>query len=72
MRNLREEAPKWAQLLPQLPRLAHHALNENRLVQLEAGLILMLRRQQARNHWLGLMTVLMAVATTGILILIFR
>jgi ubiquinone biosynthesis protein len=72
VKNLQVEAPKWAALLPQLPRLAHRALDENRLAQLESGLALMLRQQQTRNHWLGLMTALMAVATTGILILIFR
>jgi ubiquinone biosynthesis protein len=72
VKNLQTEAPKWAALLPQLPRLAHHALNENRLAQLEAGLSLMLRQQQTRNHWLGFMAVLVAVMTTGILILIFR
>ena len=60
VRNLRDEAPKWAQLLPQLPRLAHHALNENRLVQLESGLMLMLRQQQSRNRWLATIAGLLA------------
>lgn len=60
VRNLRDEAPKWAQLLPQLPRLAHHALNENRLTQLETGLVLMLRQQQARNRWLATIAGLLA------------
>ena len=72
VKNLQAEAPKWAVLLPQLPRLAHHALNENRLAHLEAGLTLMLRQQQTRNRWLGFMTVLLTVVTAGILILIFR
>jgi ubiquinone biosynthesis protein len=58
--NLKTEAPKWAALLPQLPRLAHQALNENRLAQLEAGLTVMLRQQQTRNRWLGILTVLLA------------
>ncbi len=61
VKNLQTEAPKWAALLPQLPRLAHHALNENRLAQLEAGLTLMLRQQQARNKWLGVIAGLLAV-----------
>ncbi|MBU1395671.1 MAG: ubiquinone biosynthesis regulatory protein kinase UbiB [Gammaproteobacteria bacterium] len=61
VKNLQTEAPKWAALLPQLPRLAHHALNENRLAQLEAGLTLMLRQQQARNKWLGAIAGLLAV-----------
>jgi ubiquinone biosynthesis protein len=58
--NLKTEAPKWAALLPQLPRLAHQALNENRLAQVEAGLTLMLRQQQTRNRWLGIMALLLA------------
>jgi ubiquinone biosynthesis protein len=58
--NLQAEAPKWAALLPQLPRLAHHALNENRLAQLEAGLTRMLRQQHTRNRWLGVFALLLA------------
>ena len=61
VKNLQTEAPKWAALLPQLPRLAHHALNENRLAQLEAGLTLMLQQQHARNKWLGAIAGLLAV-----------
>ena len=60
LKNLQAEAPKWATLLPQLPRLAHHALNENRLAQLETGLTLMLRQQQTRNRWLGVIAGLLA------------
>ena len=61
VKNLQTEAPKWAALLPQLPRLAHQALNQNRLAQLETGLTLMLRQQQARNRWLGAIAGLLAV-----------
>ncbi|MCA1978634.1 MAG: ubiquinone biosynthesis regulatory protein kinase UbiB [Thiobacillus sp.] len=72
VKNLKDEAPKWAQLLPQLPRLAHHALNENRLVQLETGLTLLLRQQQARNRWLGVIAGLLAVLAITALISILR
>ncbi|MFZ5574023.1 MAG: ubiquinone biosynthesis regulatory protein kinase UbiB [Pseudomonadota bacterium] len=72
VKNLKTEAPKWAALLPQLPRLAHHALNENRLAQLEAGLALMLRQQQARNRWLGAITGLIAALLVTVLSLILR
>jgi ubiquinone biosynthesis protein len=61
LNNLKTEAPKWAALLPQLPRLAHQALNQNRLAQLEAGLTLMLQQQQVRNRWLGVIAMLLAV-----------
>lgn len=67
VKNLRTEAPKWAALLPQLPRLAHQALNENRLAQVEAGLTLMLRQQQARNKWLGAIAGLLAVLAAAAL-----
>ncbi|HEX7972118.1 MAG TPA: ubiquinone biosynthesis regulatory protein kinase UbiB [Thiobacillus sp.] len=66
--NLQIEAPKWAALLPQLPRLAHRALNENRLAQLEAGLAFMLRQQQTRNRWLAALT---AVLTLLVLVLVW-
>ncbi|HET9463595.1 MAG TPA: ubiquinone biosynthesis regulatory protein kinase UbiB [Thiobacillus sp.] len=72
VKNLQTEAPKWAALLPQLPRLAHQALNENRLAQLETGLILMLRQQHARNLWLGIIAGLLAVLTAATLYLNLR
>jgi len=67
VKNLQTEAPKWAALLPQLPRLAHQALNENRLTQLEAGLALMLRQQHVRNRWLGVIAGLLAALSTVLL-----
>ena len=67
LKNLRTEAPKWAALLPQLPRLAHQALNENRLTQLESGLTLMLQQQHARNRWLGIIAGLLAVLSVATL-----
>ncbi|MDO9010095.1 MAG: ubiquinone biosynthesis regulatory protein kinase UbiB [Thiobacillus sp.] len=70
--NLKTEAPKWAALLPQLPRLAHQALNENRLAQLETGLLLMLQQQHARNRWLGVIASLLATLTAAALYFILR
>ena len=67
MKNLQTEAPKWAALLPQLPRLAHQALNENRLAQVEAGLTLMLHQQHARNRWLGVIAGLLAILAAATL-----
>ncbi len=59
LNNLQTEAPKWAVLLPQLPRLAHQALSQNHLAKIEAGLGLMLQQQRARNRWLGILAVLL-------------
>jgi ubiquinone biosynthesis protein len=60
-RTLKEEAPYWGMLVPQLPRLAHQAMKTDRLEKLEAGMALMLRQQQTRNRWLAVMAVLMAL-----------
>lgn len=67
VKNLQTEAPKWAALLPQLPRLAHQALNENRLARVEAGLTLMLHQQHARNRWLGVIAGLLAILAAATL-----
>ena len=72
VKNLQAEAPKWAALLPQLPRLAHHALNENRLAQLENGLTLMLQQQHARNRWLGAIAGLLAALAVGMVLLLLK
>ncbi|MDD3528380.1 MAG: ubiquinone biosynthesis regulatory protein kinase UbiB [Gallionellaceae bacterium] len=61
-RTLREEAPYWGMLIPQLPRLAHQALKTDRLERLEKGMELMLRQQQARNRWLAAIALLLATS----------
>jgi ubiquinone biosynthesis protein len=61
VKNLKAEAPKWAALLPQLPRLAHHALHENKLEHVEATLLLILNQQRRRNRWLGLIAAVLGV-----------
>jgi ubiquinone biosynthesis protein len=57
-RSVRDEAPRWSTLLPQLPRLAHQALTEHpqRLDDSErklAALEQAHRRQGAWLHWIG-------------------
>ncbi len=58
VRNVREEAPRWSALLPQLPRLAHQALAEHpqRLEESErklAALEQANRQQTALLRWIG-------------------
>ena len=48
VRQLREEAPLWAKTLPQLPRLVHRALAEDRTARFEQALA-RLERTQARQ-----------------------
>ncbi len=61
LRTVKEEAPYWASLIPQLPRLAHHALNENRLATLESGLDRLLIEHRRRNLWLAVIAALLAI-----------
>ena len=61
LRTFKEEVPYWGALVPQLPRLAHQALRADRLEKLEAGLEMMLRQQQGRNRWLGVIAGLLAL-----------
>jgi ubiquinone biosynthesis protein len=60
VRTLREEAPAWGTLLPQLPRLAHRLLREERFEQLESAVQVLLVQQRNRNRWLALIAVLLA------------
>jgi len=67
-RTLREEAPHWGMLLPQLPRLLHQVLRDERLNKVEAGLTEMLALQRGRNRWLMAITLLLTLMLVGALI----
>lgn len=64
LRHLREEAPNWATLLPQLPRLLHHTLSESRAGALEQKMAELLAEEKRQSR------LLMAIALllTGILV----
>jgi ubiquinone biosynthesis protein len=72
LNNLKDEAPKWAAILPQMPRLAHAALVENRTARVELELALMLRQQQVQNRWLGVIAALLAALTATLLFSVTR
>ncbi len=57
-KSLKEEAPRYATLLPHLPRLLHQRLNENTSANMEAGMRLLLAQQQRRN---SLLTVIVGI-----------
>lgn len=60
-RNLKREMPRWATLLPQLPRLAHTLLAEDRLGQMQSVMKAMLAAERRRNRLLVWITGLLAV-----------
>lgn len=52
LRNLKHEAPRWATLLPQLPRLAHAYLAQDNVNALREQTALLLAQQRTNQRWL--------------------
>ena len=61
VRTVRHEAPFWAATLPQLPRLVHRALAEDRLGGLQLALERLAALQARRNRLLQALVALVAV-----------
>ena len=57
VKSLKAEAPRYASLLPQIPRLLHQRLNENALSKYESALLDFAIQQRRRNFWLMLIAV---------------
>jgi ubiquinone biosynthesis protein len=62
VRTLRREAPYWASTLPQVPRLVHRALVEDRLGPLRLAVERLAEEQARRNRLLAILVALAAVA----------
>ncbi len=62
VKALRTEVPRYAALLPQLPRLLHERLNDDLAAQAAPLLRALLIQQQRRNIWLAVIAVLLAAA----------
>ncbi|GAB4117490.1 MAG: ubiquinone biosynthesis regulatory protein kinase UbiB [Sideroxydans sp.] len=60
IKGLRREAPRFATLLPQLPRLLHQRLQSEPHEPLEPLLRTMLAQQKQRNLWLSVIALLLA------------
>ena len=61
LRNLRNEAPNWARIVPQFPRLLHQALTREPSAELAPILAELARTQRQQNRWLGAIAVLLAL-----------
>jgi len=71
VRNIREEAPQWGVLLPQLPRLVHRALAESDTTASQQRLEAVSARQQQQNRLLILAVVLLtAIGILEVLVLL--
>ncbi|HYS76190.1 MAG TPA: AarF/UbiB family protein, partial [Burkholderiales bacterium] len=62
LRALRNEAPRWATMLPQLPRLVHRALAGDRVERIERMLGELLVLERRRNRMIGIAVALLALA----------
>jgi ubiquinone biosynthesis protein len=62
LRALRSEAPRWAAMLPQLPRLLHRALADDRVGRIERSLEELLVLQRWRNRMIGIAVAMLALA----------
>jgi ubiquinone biosynthesis protein len=69
LRTLRREVPYWATTLPQLPRLAHRALAEDRLGALRSAVERLVAQNERRNY---LLAALVAVLLAGLVLLAVR
>ena len=65
LRTIRNEAPRWATVLPQLPRLLHRALADDRVERIERLLEELLVLERRRNRMIGLAVALAALALLG-------
>jgi ubiquinone biosynthesis protein len=53
LRHIREEAPQWGVLVPQLPRLLHRALSDRSSLNLQTAVMALLLSQQRHNRLLA-------------------
>jgi ubiquinone biosynthesis protein len=70
LRQVQDEAPFWAATLPQLPRLIHKALSEDRVAPLQQQVVLLQQEHQRLRGTLTLVTALFALST-GLAALLF-
>ena len=61
VRHVREEAPLWATLLPQLPRLLHRYLHERQEDALAESLARLVTAQRRQSAWLAVSAGLLAL-----------
>jgi len=68
LRELREEAPLWAKMLPQLPRLVHRALAEDTTRRFETALHRLERAQQWQVRMLFGIAAVLALLVAAVLL----
>ena len=72
LKTLRAEAPNYATLLPQLPRLLHQRLHENPVARIDVVLRELVAQQKRENQLLGLIAGLLLGLVTGVVFYILK
>lgn len=67
IKALKTEAPRYATLLPQIPRLLHQQLASHNIEHIETGFKLMLTQQAKRNQLMGVGVVLLSVLVVTVM-----
>jgi ubiquinone biosynthesis protein len=70
-RNLEHEAPQWAKLVPQIPRLAHRLLATDPAAEIERTLEAILAEERRRNRLLAALAVVAGGALAAMLFALF-
>ncbi|MGP1365021.1 ubiquinone biosynthesis regulatory protein kinase UbiB [Neisseria sicca] len=58
-RNLKNEAPDWAQIIPSLPRKISALVDENRQQEMRDAYIHLVKVQQRQSMWLGVIAIVL-------------
>jgi ubiquinone biosynthesis protein len=61
VRHVQDEAPQWGALVPQLPRLVHRALTDDRGLTNQAQMRELIGRMRRRDRWLAFIAALLAL-----------
>ena len=71
LKAIRHEAPYWGTMLPQLPRLVHRALSEDRLGELRASLERLADENARRNDLLSALLIVLTAAVILAAVVVF-
>lgn len=66
LKNLKDEAPDWAEILPSLPRKINALVDENKQQEMRDAYVHLIESQRKQNFWLGVIAVVL------LLILLFK
>lgn len=66
LKNLKDEAPDWAEILPSLPRKINALVDENKQQEMRDAYLHLIESQRKQNFWLGVIAVVL------FLILLFK